>query len=260
MTYKITDDVSAYATYSEGYKSGGFDMRGDAFLTPSTANGYGPENIRSYEVGLKGSFFDQRLALNLAAFLEPYKNVQVTVQTAATPPAVGIASVVANAGSAQIEGFEAEGHAAIWGPLSANFSVGLADANFKHTALLTASGIVDFALVPKWTGNFQLDYVVPQSVFGGALDVNAQASYRSKTYVYSAPIPLLDQPAYTLFDANVNWTSSASDWVIGLHAKNLTDERYRIAAYYLPGALYGDTQTGFYGDPRTVLFSVQYRY
>ena len=131
--YKITDDVSAYATYSEGYKSGGFDMRGDAFLTPATSNGYGPENIRSYEVGVKGSFFDQRLSLNLAAFLEPYKNVQVTIQTPATPPAVGIASVVANAASAQIEGFELEGHAAVWGPLSANFSIGLADANFVHT-------------------------------------------------------------------------------------------------------------------------------
>ena len=261
VTYKITDDVSAYATYSEGYKSGGFDMRGDAFLTPSTANGYGPENIRSYEVGLKGSFFDQRLALNLAAFLEPYKNVQVTVQTAATPPAVGIASVVANAGSAQIEGFEAEGHAAIWGPLSANFSVGLADANFKHTALLTASGIVDFALVPKWTGNFQLDYVVPHvGLRRRAGRERSGVVPQQNLRLFGANSRCLTSPAYTLFDANVNWTSSASDWVIGLHAKNLTDERYRIAAYYLPGALYGDTQTGFYGDPRTVLFSVQYRY
>ena len=42
VTYKLTDVISAYATYSEGYKSGGFDMRGDAFLTPSS-QGYGPE-------------------------------------------------------------------------------------------------------------------------------------------------------------------------------------------------------------------------
>ena len=33
LSYKISDLISAYATYSEGYKSGGFDMRGDAFLT-----------------------------------------------------------------------------------------------------------------------------------------------------------------------------------------------------------------------------------
>lgn len=260
VTYKLTDEVSAYATYSEGYKSGGFDMRGDAFLTPQTSQGYGPENIRSYEIGMKGTFLDQRLSLNLAAYLEPYKNVQVTIQTPATPPAVGIASVVANAASARIEGFELEGHAAVWGPLSANFSVGLADANFVHTPVLTSSAIVDFALVPKWTGNFQLDYVIPQTVFGGGVDLNAQASYRSKTYMYTAPIPLLDQPGYTLFDANANWVSGDGHWNLGLHGKNLTDKHYRIAAYYFPGALYGDTETGFYGDPRTVLISIQYRY
>lgn len=259
-TYKLTDDISAYVTYSEGYKSGGFDMRGDAFLTPQTSQGYGPENIRSYEAGLKGTYFDQRLSLNLAAYIEPHKNVQVTIQTPATPPAVGIASVVANAASARIQGFELEGHAAIWGPLSANFSVGLADANFVHTPILASSGIFNFNLVPKWTNNFQLDYAVPTPVFDGGLDVNAQVSYRSKTYMYNAPIPLLDQPGYSLFDANVNWVSPGSDWIVGLHGKNLTDERYRIAAYYLPGALYGDTQTGFYGDPRTVLFTVQYKY
>jgi len=260
LTYKVTDDITAYATYSEGYKSGGFDMRGDAFLSPSTANGYGPESIRSYEVGLKGSAFDNRLSLNLAAFLEPYKNVQVTVQTPATPPAVGIASVVTNAASAQIAGFELEGHAAIWDTLSANFSAGLADANFKHTPLLTSSGITVFALVPKWMSSFQLDYVAPQPVFGGTLDVNGQISYRSKTYMYSAPIPLLDQAGYSLFDANVNWTSADNDWVVGVHGKNLGDKHYRLNGYYLPGATYGDTQTAFYGDPRTVLFSVQYKY
>jgi len=260
ITYKLTDEISTYATYSEGYKSGGFDMRGDAYFTPQTSQGYGPESIRSYEVGLKGSFLDQRLSLNLAAYLEPYKNVQVTIQTPATPPAVGIASVVANAASARIEGFELEGHAIVWGPLAANFSVGLADANFVHTPILASSGIVDFALVPKWTGNFQLDYAWPQTVLGGALDLNAQASYRSKTYMYTAPIPLLDQAGYTLFDANANWVSGDNHWMVGLHGKNLSDKHYRIAAYYLPGALYGDTQTGFYGDPRTVLFSVQYRH
>ena len=260
LTYKVNDDITAYATYSEGYKSGGFDMRGDAFLTPQTVNGYGPESIRSYEVGIKGSVFDQRLSLNLAAFLEPYKNVQVTVQTPATPPAVGIASVVSNAASAQIAGFELEGHAVIWDTLTSNFSVGLADANFKHTPLLTSSSIVDFALVPKWMSSFQLDYVVPQPVLGGGLDLNGQVSYRSMTHVYAAPIPLLDQAGYALFDANINWTSADNDWTVGVHGKNLGDKQYRIAAYYLPGATYGDTQTGFYGDPRTVLFSVQYKY
>ncbi len=260
MSYKLTDDVSAYVSYSEGYKSGGFDMRGDAYLSPQTSQGYGPENVRSYEIGLKGSFFDQRLMLNLAAFLAPYKDMQVTIQTPATPPAVGIASVVLNAANSKIEGFELEGHAVLTGPLSANFSVGLADANFVHTPTLAANSVLNFALTPKWTGNFQLDYLTPTTVFGGYVDVNASASYRSKTYVFTAPLPMLDQPGYTLLEANIDWQAANSGWNVGLHGKNLADTRYRIAAYNFPGGLYGDAETAFYGDPRTILVSVQYKY
>ena len=59
-------------------------------------------------------------------------------------------------------------------------------------------------------------------------------------------IPLLDQPGYSRFDANVNWVSPAwvklgrrSTWVV------TTDERYRVAAYYLPGALMAIPREGF---------------
>ena len=57
LSYEFGDDLTAYAAYSEGFKSGGFDMRGDAVLTPDTVNGYDPEYVDSYELGLKGNAF-----------------------------------------------------------------------------------------------------------------------------------------------------------------------------------------------------------
>jgi iron complex outermembrane receptor protein len=44
-SYELTDDLNTYVSYSKGYKSGGWDMRGDAFLTPQTVNGYKPETV-----------------------------------------------------------------------------------------------------------------------------------------------------------------------------------------------------------------------
>ena len=52
LSYDLNDDMTAYASFSQGYKSGGFDMRGDAIFTPDTVNGYEPETVNSYEVGV----------------------------------------------------------------------------------------------------------------------------------------------------------------------------------------------------------------
>lgn len=72
-------------------------------------------------------------------------------------------------------------------------------------------------------------------------------------------------------NASVTWYSEDGDWQVGLHAKNLTDEEYRVGGYnftggrdddgnLLPG-LGGDTTlVGYYGDPRTVHLSVGYRF
>ncbi len=55
VSYEFTDTFTTYASYSEGFKSGGFDMRGDVVLTPDTVNGYDPETVQSYEIGAKGT-------------------------------------------------------------------------------------------------------------------------------------------------------------------------------------------------------------
>ncbi len=260
ISYKLDSYLTTYVTVSQGFKSGGFDMRGDAFLTPNTRDGYGPEKVTSYEAGLKGTAFDQRVNFNAAVFYADYSDLQVTIQTAATPPAVGIASIVANAAKARIQGAELEARAQVYGPLSANMSLGLADAKIDQTPVTIANGILVFQNTPKWTGSFQLVYAVPGTVLGGSLSINGGASYRSMTYQFNAPIPALDQKAYTLFDANLAWTSGSGNWRAILSGLNLTDERYKIAGYNFPGITFGNTLAAFYGDPRTAKISMQYSF
>jgi iron complex outermembrane receptor protein len=153
-----------------------------------------------------------------------------------------------------------EARAQVTPELSANLSLGLADAKFDRTPVLTANNILVFQNTPKWNGSFQLVYNVPGSIFGGRVSVNGAASYRSFTYQFSAPIPPLDQKAYALVDANISWTSASGAWQAIGSARNLLDERYKVAGYNFPGLTFGNTLAAFYGDPQTFHISMQYKF
>ena len=67
LDYHFTPDVMAYASISHGFKSGGFN--GANSNTTQQLKGYKPEELDSYEIGLKSTLFDQKLQLNSVEFL-----------------------------------------------------------------------------------------------------------------------------------------------------------------------------------------------
>ena len=70
VSYEFTDTLTTYASYSEGFKSGGFDMRGDVVLTPDTVNGYDPGNRRSRtKSALKGTLVRRPAVIQLRGLL-----------------------------------------------------------------------------------------------------------------------------------------------------------------------------------------------
>ncbi len=129
VSYDLNDDLTGYAAFSQGFKSGGFDMRGDALATPDTVDGYDPETVDSYELGLKGYAFDRRLTFSSALFYSDYQDQQVTTQV---PTATGIASFVDNVGASTIYGAEFEGSLWLTDFLTANFAVGYLRAEFEE--------------------------------------------------------------------------------------------------------------------------------
>jgi len=73
------------------------------------------------------------------------------------------------------------------------------------------------------------------------------------------PSPL-DEDSYSITNTSLVWYSDASNWTVGLHAKNIFDEEYRLSGYNF-GSTFGENiVTGYYGDPRTVSLSVGYRF
>ncbi|MBW8812606.1 MAG: TonB-dependent receptor [Caulobacterales bacterium] len=268
VRYKLTPDLTSYASFSQGFKSGGFDMRADAILTPTSVNGYQPEKVDSYEAGLKGYFFDRRLSLNSAVFYSKYQDQQVTLQT---PVGASIASQVLNVGRSHIYGAEFEGVASLFEGLSANFSLGYTKAEFdEYKALdLTATppAIKDFAdqrvfqNTPKWNGSIGLTYRLDLGD-KGSLNFIPSASYRSSFHMFEVPSQL-DQDGYWLLDASVVWTSMDGRYKVGVHGKNLGDETYRVGGYNFPqsaGVLFGNSVSAFYGPPRTVVVTGEVKF
>ena len=255
--------TTAYASFSQGFKSGGFDMRGDAIFTPDTVNGYDPETVDSYEIGFKGEGIGGMLNFSTALFWSEYSDQQVTTQV---PAATGIASFVDNVGQSTIYGFEFEGTAFLTDSLTANFALGWLQAEFDEFLrynLTTMqfediSDLVVFQNSPEWTGYLGLTWTTPLA--GGELAVTPSISYRDAYSQFEFPNALLDEDGYTLVDLGAVWNSPNGRWQLAAHGRNLTDEEYKIGGYNFPGALFDNSIIAFYGPPRTFSASVTFRY
>ena len=109
-----------------------------------------------------------------------------------------------------------------------------------------------------------LNYTVP--AFSGDVLLTTNYSYKGDIQQFEIASEDIDQEAYGIWNASVVWTSAADTWLVGLHGKNLADEEYATAGYCFgfescPSALGGENNTTvFFGPPRTVLATVEYRF
>jgi iron complex outermembrane receptor protein len=263
LAWQPNRDLNLYASYSQGFKGGGFDPRGN-FANADVRAGFLPEKVDSYEAGLKATLFDGRATANTAVFFADYKDVQIPGSIVVPGPPVTFVGSTTNAGAAEIKGVEFEGTARLTENLRAQLSVGYIDA--KYTKFLVGGVNVanqrDVQNTPDWNGAGSLTYSAPLALFGasGTLSLNGAASYKSKTQQFEIAIPRLDQSSYWLVDASASWTSESGHWRLGVYGRNLTDERYIVSGYNFPGAATDNSVLAFYGNPRTVTASVEYRF
>jgi len=297
VNFKPNRDNNLYISYSQGFKGGGFDPRGKAINAPVTAPAtvstyqqiydfltFKPEKVDSYEIGWKSSLLNHRLQLATAIFDAEYKDVQVPGSEACTVNNLpNFCGITTNAGKARMRGIEIETNARLGENLATqgdrfSFAGSLGYLDGKYLKYITnIGGPVDVAKnrkiqnTPKWTLSGTLDYDTP--AWGGHLDMNTTVAYRSAAQQFEISTPFLDQPGYALWDANLIWRSPSSRYEFGLHAKNITNEKYIIGGYSylagdpitgaltykngLPMPTLGKTgvATGFYGPPRQIFVS-----
>lgn len=264
LSFKPREDINLYASWSKGYKSGGFDPRGDAIFTPGTVNGYKPETVTAYEAGVKGAFLDRTLFVNIAGFYSDYKDQQITTQFLSGTTVV---SSVDNVGASRIYGWELEFRAVPDPDFSVQAAIGYTNAKFKEfltldPATLTIRDVADsrnFQNTPKYTAS--VSATLGHDFDGmGRISVTPSLSFRSAYSLFEIRNPVLDQKAYQLVDLSIVWTSPDKRFSISGHGRNLFDRKYRVGGYNFPGALLGNSVIGFYGPPRTFTLTGEVRF
>ncbi len=248
LQWDATDDVMLYASYVEGFKSGGFDNRSNANPdpavivagTPAAAVGaweFDKEQATSYEIGVKAAIGDSA-EVNAAVFYTKYDDLQTSVFDG------GVGFNVANAAGADVKGAEVDGR---W-MLSENFtlsgSLGYLDFEFKDfdvaqcwfgQQVLDPTSVTNAVLdqcdasgerkeyTPKWKGVITGDFYYP---IGDALELRAQLDLQySDEYLWSPQLdPRTVQDAYTKVNARIALAQSDDKWEIALIGNNLTDE------------------------------------
>ena len=257
VSFKPTPDHNIYASYSQGFKGGGFDPRGVGANAPDL-NGNGtreqnevaaflgflPETVDSYEIGYKATLFDRRLNFAFAAFRADYSDVQIPGSSGCVVNGVPtFCGVVTNAGKARFQGVEVEtsaklarDFAASGDALTLSGSLGYIDAKYqRYITQIPGVGPTDVAPfrqvqnTPKWTASGTLSYDTP--IGSGRLNANTTVSYRSKTFQFEIPNPFIDQKAYALWDASLVYHSPDDQWSIGVHGKNILDKEYKTSGY-----------------------------
>jgi iron complex outermembrane receptor protein len=257
IDYRPTDEYMLYASWSVGYRSGGFSNR--ASTAQSTNTPYGPETVDSTELGAKLEFFDRRLAINAALFYSKYKDMQQTTTISGGP--TGNQTIVFNVGSAVIKGAELEVQARPIAQLSLNGSLGLLSSHFNNFLTQATVGTelrtfdysnVNLIYAPTVTASAGAEYRIPVS-FG---EVRANIGYRHiASYDQQISDGLTDAPpptgiivvprndprvraaAQDLLDASISTMFDTHGGRIRLTAygRNLTDDRGPSAAFTVAG-------------------------
>jgi iron complex outermembrane receptor protein len=282
VSWQPNDNQNLYLTYSEGFKGGSFDPRGQTSAAPDIDGdgivsdeeifefmAFDPEFVESWEIGLKSSWLDGRVYTAIAVFTGDYTDVQIPGSFGYDTNGDGIndsfIGITSNAADADIDGVEFEGTAMLSDSFTLGWAIGYLDAQFNEFIDATGANVADervFQNTPEWTGNLTGTWTTPLSVFGndGEFFLIGSASYRDDTSQFEIPTPELDQAAFTLWDLSLVWEGDSGHWQVALHAKNLTDERYKVAGYYFPALGLEGNITAFYGNPRTVTGTVEYRF
>lgn len=284
--WDISDTNMLYATWTKGYKSGGFDSRSNSHPDPEVKNAqmsgkdfdgawqFNPEESNSYELGSKMTLADGAAELNLAYYYTEYKDLQVSQFDGA------LGFNVTNAGEATVQGIEADGRWAVSDNVILTGSAAYLDFNYdkfpnsqcyfgQASNSTTHPGLCDVKGQRKeYTPDLQANIGAVwsgQVADGYYLDAGMDLVYMDD-YLYASNLdPKAKQDAYVLVNARVSLSYNDDTWELALIGRNLTDETVINFGGNTPlaGTLTDGTGNSYYGfvnRPRNVALQGVYRF
>lgn len=271
--YQLTDEVMLYATYSKGSLGGGFNF-GPASAAEAATASFDQEGADNFEVGVKGSGWDDRLQYTVSAFYIDYEDLQVQGVNAAG------AATTNNAANATSQGIEVELTALVAEGLTLSANYAYVDATFDSyceqaftdNSLTGAACLADANPDPtapqpidnegnqleyssEHVFNFSAEYITP---FSDAGDLIFAANYNYSSEQFFNPSNTSGQDSYGLIDASIAFESSDGHWFVSLWGKNLTDEGYNVD--FIDFGRTVDGAAYVQGSPRTYGATVTWTY
>lgn len=250
VDWQAMEDVLLYASFSTGFKSGGFTGGASTPLRGSTP--FSPEHAKNYEIGVKSRFLERRVLFNATAFFNDLSNLQVTRFFQPFDGQFG-EFITENAGSAEVYGLEIEAVALITDNLEVGGNYAYLDAQFtSFTGTPSITGTGDFTgnrlrLSPKHSASLYAR-LTWDLVYG---QMAAKVNYRYQSLAFLDPNnnAITTIPSYDIWDIRLAFTSPDGRWEIAGFVKNLGNERYRTHVFSQRGsriafALFGEPRTG----------------
>ena len=257
LSYQWTNDLMAYATYSEGFKSGGLNGRNILFNADAEVTPFDPEQAQTFELGIKSNWLDNRLTLNGAYFNTKYDDIHLTVR-------LGIAPTVFNGGQATIQGFELEG--TFVPDESWLITAGVGHLSSKYDAIdptLATRGVIgvtdddQLPLSPKWSANIGVAYT--QTFGNWVLTPRIDWIYTDKKFFDAENNAGAVQAGVSLFNAALALDTADDRWSLVFAVTNLTDKLYLTAATDATGTGLGYLEH-VYARPREISLQAKYRF
>ena len=226
LSWKPSDDLTAYATGAVGFKSGGFNplpAPGDVWQAVFPA-----ESTKSFEAGLKARLADGAVRLSLAGFVTDYENFQNTVflgnSVVLSVPQVDVHGIEASLEADLGAGFSFDGGLAWTRSGVGRYSEPNPTPEFGEAAVLNLAG-KRTPNAPDWTLNGALAWTGDAGP--AKLDARLGATYVSRVDYEIDNI--LHSPGYVSVDGRL--AATLGDWTFDVWAKNLLDKRWAISAF-----------------------------
>jgi len=262
ITWQIDDDKMLYASFAEGWHSGGF-FGVNQNISDFERDQYEPETSQSYEIGFRAQWFDNRLQTNLTLFHNNFKNKQESA-VQFDPSTNTVASVFSNVADVTYKGIELEVNAVVSEELVLFANVGFLDSKYGEfitdikpndgctgaPECLEDASFLTPRNAPKWTGGAGFTYTFMVGN-GNALSIDGRWTYTSTIEGGLLNQTLSKVPPRNDISASI--TYNADNWSVSVFGRNLLNERFEaptiIAPLFAagtigPGASWGITVGG----------------
>lgn len=265
VEYEANDDVSFFVSYTQGFKSGGWNARG---TVPVLLQPFFREVANSYEAGMRSTFLDDRIRFNATAFFQDTEDLQSP--SAFVAPDGSISFITRNFSDFENTGLEIDASWVVTSDFTIDASLGLQDAEYTNPDASIVQQIADCQAdggasgglgivapdcslaepvrVPDTTFSLGAFYDFDIPSLGATLTPAANVRYVSETFTGTSNLPNSIEDGYTLLNVGATLAFEDLGWRVSLECKNCTDEAY-VTSNLPP--------TTYYSEPRRVTFRIR---